>query len=255
MLHVKNLNLVRSNRSILKSINFELQDGVTAIIGPNGAGKTSLIKCLGGLVKDYDGHINFLERNLLSYAPKEIAKIRAYASQSNEVIFPFSAYDIVNLGRYARGDELSLFENNQIVEEVMTSFDIFNLKDQNFNTLSGGEKQRVQLARVFAQIWELEGGLIFLDEPTSALDFSHQVRLFNLLTQKKESKNWKIVIILHDLQAADMFADNIVLMNKGEIFKSGTTSGVLTEDNLFQVYQTQIKKVTHEDTSLYSIFS
>lgn len=253
-LDVNNLSLHRSNRRILNDINFTLNSGITSIIGPNGAGKTSFIKCLSGIINDFKGSVKFMDQDLMSYNSKSLAKIRAFASQSNEVNFPFSVSEIVEMGRFARGEGLTHFQNRKIAQEVIKSFDIEHLSDQNFNTLSGGEKQRVQLARVFTQIWELDSALLFLDEPISALDFNHQVKLFDLLKYKKDTMNWRIIIILHDLQAAAKFSDYSVLMHKGGIYKYGKTSNILNEENLHYIYQTEIKKVTHGDKSLYSIF-
>lgn len=254
MIDIQALSLHRSNKKIINKINLSLNIGITSVIGPNGAGKTTLIKCLSGLIKDYNGHINFKNRNLKTYKYKEIAQLRSFASQSNEVNFPFSVREIVGMGRYSHSETSSNIENKKIIEEVIHEFSISHLSNQNFNTLSGGEKQRVQLARVFAQVWDVENGLIFLDEPTSALDFSHQVKLFNLIKKKVLANKWSIVIVLHDLQIASKFSDNILLMKKGEVYAHGRADNILSKDNLFNVYETPIKIIKTDDLNIYSIF-
>lgn len=254
MMDIKELSFNRSNKKIINNISVSFNKGITSIIGPNGAGKTTLIKCMSGLIKDYDGEINFKNKNVSFYKSKEIARLRSFALQSNEVNFPFSVKEIVGMGRYSHSDILSSFENEKIVDDVINEFFISHLSNQNFNTLSGGEKQRVQLARVFSQIWDVEDGLLYLDEPISALDFNHQVKLFNLIKSKIISHKWSVIIVLHDLQVASKFSDNVLLMKDGEIYKHGKPNEVLTKENLFDVYETPIKIIKTDDLNIYSIF-
>ena len=254
MIKSENLTLNRSSKNIVNNINYILNPGITSIIGPNGAGKTTLIKCLSGLIKDFEGSIEFKNKNLLSYKSKEIARLRAFASQSNEVSFPFSVKEIVSMGRYSFTDIMSKHENEKIVKDVIDHFSISHLSKQNFNTLSGGEKQRVQLARIFSQIWEIKEGLLFLDEPISALDFNYQVKLFKLIKNKISTHNWSVVIVLHDLQVASKFSNNIILMKDGIIFDHGYPENVLSERNLLNVYETPIKIIKTDDLNIYSIF-
>ena len=254
MISSKNLSLKRSHKNIITDINFELNTGITSIIGPNGAGKTTLIKCLSGLVRDFQGCIDFKHKNLLSYKYKEIARLRAFASQSNEVNFPFTVKEIVSMGRYSFSDTMNNHDNKKIVDDVMNQFLISHLSEQNFNTLSGGEKQRVQLARVFTQIWDVKDSLLFLDEPISALDFNYQVKLFKLLKNKIASHNWSVVIVLHDLQVASKFSDHVVIMKDGSIFDYGDPEQILNEENLLQVYETPIKIIKTDDLNIYSMF-
>ena len=254
MIISESLSLKRSHKNIITDVNFELNTGITSIIGPNGAGKTTLIKCLSGLVRDFQGDINFKNKNLLSYKYKEIARLRAFASQSNEVNFPFTVKESVNMGRYSFSDIINNHDNKKIVDDVMNQFLISHLSKQNFNTLSGGEKQRVQLARVFAQIWDVRDGLLFLDEPISALDFNYQVKLLKLIQNKISSHNWSVVIVLHDLLVASKFSDQVVIMKNGSIFEHGHPDQILNEENLFQVYETPIKIIKTDDLNIYSMF-
>ena len=144
--------------------------------------------------------------------------------------------------------------DNSNVDDVMNQFLISHLSKQNFNTLSGGEKQRVQLARVFTQIWDVKDSLLFLDEPISALDFNYQVKLFKLLKNKIASHNWSVVIVLHDLQVASKFSDHVVIMKDGSIFDYGDPEQILNEENLLQVYETPIKIIKTDDLNIYSMF-
>ena len=150
---------------------------------------------------------------------------------------------------------MSSLDNEKIIEDVMQHLSIKHLRDQSFQTLSGGEKQRVQLARVLSQIWDVESALLLLDEPTSALDFSHQVRLFDVLIDKQKKMKWSIVMVVHDLQVASYMAESIILMNNGEVIEYGDVDKALKADKLTEIYQTKINRYEMSSNPYFEVYA
>jgi heme transport system ATP-binding protein len=223
---------------VLHDINMSIRPGkVTAILGPNGAGKTSLLKCLSGTIKNYTGDIKYNNQDIHDYSLLELSLKRAVLSQANLINFPFSVMEIVTMGRNPH-----IYNNDpkgdlEIVIEALNTVDALHLKNRIFPTLSGGEQQRVQLARVLAQIWEQENVTLFLDEPTSALDLKHQHQVMQLVNKLSTQKAISVVCILHDLNLALHYTDYAILMNNGVIHISGRTNDILNTDNIENVYQ------------------
>ena len=254
MIEIKNLSLQRSNRYILKEINLEIFDGINVVIGPNGAGKTTLLRAISGNLSNFQGSLKFNGININNYSQNELAKKRSVASQFFDVAFPFSAKEIIEMGRFAHRADRKSLENEKIIEDVMQHLSIKHLRDQSFQTLSGGEKQRVQLARVLSQIWDVESALLLLDEPTSALDFSHQVRLFDVLIDKQKKMKWSIVMVVHDLQVASYMAESIILMNNGEVIEYGDVDKALKADKLTEIYQTKINRYEMSSNPYFEVY-
>jgi iron complex transport system ATP-binding protein len=238
MIKVKQLNYSVNTVQVLHDINIEISPAkVTSILGPNGAGKTSLLKCLTGTIKNYNGSIQYNDRDIHDYSLSELSKTRAVLSQSNPVNFPFSVMEIVMMGRNPYIHASNSKEDIEIANEALNQVDAFHLKNRIFPTLSGGEQQRVQLARVLVQIWEQDNATLFLDEPTSALDLKHQHQILRLVNKLTTTHSMSVVCILHDLNLATYYTDEAILMLNGEVFESGKTDETLTETNLEQVYQ------------------
>src|SRR5688500_10279726 len=170
MIHAVNISLRVRDRFLLRDVNVSIKPGsFTAVVGQNGAGKSSLLKVMANEVSGFQGEVNINGKSVRTYSPKELSKLRAVLPQNTDVHFAFSAEQIVMLGRHAHSSTKK--ENQTIVEEVMIKAGVMQLRDRSFMTLSGGEKQRVQLARVLAQIWTetVHPRFLLLDEPTSSL--------------------------------------------------------------------------------------
>jgi iron complex transport system ATP-binding protein len=238
MIEVRNLSIQVGNKLILDDISAQIERGqITAILGPNGAGKSSLLKCLTGACKYDSGTLSLDGQPLESYSLNELSKKRAVLSQSNPISFPFTALEIVMMGRNPYAQTSSAKEDFQIAQEALAYVDALSLQDQRFPTLSGGEQQRIQFARVLAQLWEQDNAYLFLDEPTSALDLKHQYQLLEIVSQLATERNFAICIIMHDLKLAMHYADQIILLKQGKLFASGTTDNVLTPENIEAVFE------------------
>lgn len=244
---------------LLTNISFDISTHeILAIVGPNGASKTTLLKVLSGELPPSSGCLNFLDKPMHEWPLKKLAKQLAVLPQLSLLNFPYTAEEVVSLGRTPHDTGIAI--DHAIVSDAMSLCNITYLKHRDYTRLSGGEKQRVQLARVFAQIWQecdREGSenyagdstrperVLLLDEPTSALDLGHQQQLMTALQQLKES-GVAIVIVVHDLNVAATHADKIVALSCGNIHYYGDTSGFLNAQQLSALFNAKISIINDE---------
>lgn len=226
------ISLQAGPKFIVKNVSLSVAPGkFTAVIGPNGAGKSSLLKIMSNERHQYTGKVSVNGTAIKDYKPKEISRIRAVMAQHSSLHFAFSVDQVISLSRH--GHVSGKNEDQRIVEEVMEVTGVRIFQDRNYLTLSGGEKQRVQLARALAQVWEetLYPRYILLDEPTSSMDIAQQQFMFSLI-KKICSRNIGVLAIVHDLNLAVQFADRICLMREGEVIDSGNALEVFTKANI-----------------------
>jgi iron complex transport system ATP-binding protein len=245
MLEVKNVSAGYDNRQVLYDISFGLRAGeCLSIIGPNGCGKTTLLKCIADLI-EFDGKITVSGTDLRSLCRREIAEKVAVLSQTNSMYFPYSVYDTVMLGRFAHikpglfGGSLTK-DDIAAVEESLNAAEIFELRERQINTLSGGQLQRVFLARVLAQ----NPQIILLDEPTNHLDLKHQIELVDYIKSwVKGDKNRAVIGVFHDMNIALRLSEKVMLMDNGKISRIGRFCDVANKEYL--------KKLFGIDVALY----
>ena len=237
---VNNLYSGYGKTDIIKNISFMAkQREVLAVIGPNGCGKTTLFRALARLLP-YRGSVILEGNEIASLSRKSLARQIALLSQSSGIYFPFSVYDTVALGRFPHSR--SMFnslqaDDREIINTVMDRLELNEIKDSLINELSGGQLQRVFLARTLVQ----DPRIILLDEPTNHLDLKHQVELLEYISFWAKENNRIIIAVLHDLNLAYRFADNAVLMKDGEVAASGNCETVFAGKTLEQVYGLDIK--------------
>lgn len=215
--------------AIVHDLSFTVEKGsFFALLGPNGSGKTTIIRLIMGALSLHSGDILIDGKSISKYKAKELAKKVAVMTQENEVGLDFTVQEIVNLGRYPHQSSILFKENNEhddkIVEQAMIQTNITYMKDQPFSSLSGGEKQRVLLAKALAQ----EPSVLLLDEPTNHLDVRHTIELLDLLKQLQLNRDLTILAILHDLNIASLYADKIGLLRCGHL--EGTYDGFDKQD-------------------------
>jgi len=219
---------------ILNNVTLRLANGeVTSVLGPNGSGKTTLLRCLVGNLKPKKGTVIMDEKPIQHYSIEELAKRRAVLSQTTVVDFPFTALEIVLMGRspHKQGS------HNKIAERALRMGDAFHLRRRIFPTLSGGEQQRVHLGRVLAQIHKCQNGYLFLDEPTSALDLKHRHSILERIAKMALKQNLAVCIIMHDLSLALRYSKRAILMRKGRLIDIGKTKSVLSNKNIERVFE------------------
>jgi iron complex transport system ATP-binding protein len=256
MLIAENIHYSIKKKNILQQIHFELLPGeLLSIIGPNGAGKSTLLKILCGELQKYSGAVRFSDRELKSIKPKQLALQRAVLSQSVALSLPFKVSEVVIMGRYPHFESIPSLHDKRIAEECLELVGMSHFRDRNYLTLSGGEKQRVHLARVLAQ---LSGDtndntfkILFLDEPVNGLDLKYQYEVMKI-ARAWMGFNGIVVAVLHDLNLAARFADKILLLNKGQQEILDIPEKVLTKENIKKVYEVEVEVLNHaQQQSLY----
>jgi iron complex transport system ATP-binding protein len=243
MIETKDVSVSLGKKQILSAIGMAARPGeITVIVGPNGSGKTTLMKTLSGDLA-YRGRITLNGLQLSSMKPWQMAALRAVLPQSTTLAFPFTVREIVRLG-LTNGRSGALPDAvADLPERALVRVDLGNFGGRLYQELSGGEQQRVQLARVLCQVWSpvLEGQprYLFLDEPVSSLDVKHQLLIMNV-ARDYARRGGGVIAVLHDLNLAAMFADRIVMMHKGRIAAAGTAAEVLTEKTLATIFDCRL---------------
>jgi iron complex transport system ATP-binding protein len=205
--------------------------GLVTLAGPNGAGKSTLLGILAGVRSPYKGSVRYQGRELRSWPRHEYATHAAYVPQAVRIDFPFTAGEVVLMGRTPRtGGWYESAHDHKAAEQAMSITDCLALKDRDFRALSGGERQRVILAAALAQ----EPQVLLLDEPATHLDLRHQLSLYKLLTRL--SKSMLVVAVTHDLNVALQFSDRVLMMEDGRIAGDGTPTEVLTPGSIESVF-------------------
>ena len=249
---IKNLHFGYGKSLILKNINLAIKSGsFLTIIGPNGSGKSTLLKNISKSVLPQKGHIELDTINLLSMKPRQIAQKMAVVPQETMIEFSFSVYETVLMGRTPF---LGRFENEgpkdfALVRWAMEITNTWHLKDRSVTEISGGERQRVVVARALAQ----EPKVILLDEPTAHLDIQHQVELLELLQSLNRTTGLTVIAVLHDLNLAAQFSEHVVLMEDGEIFAKGSPEQVLTPVNIRKVYSMEVAITDNPLTGRFNV--
>jgi len=254
VLTAKNLTFGYGSRMIINDVSLSINAGeIVIIIGPNGAGKSTLLRLLTGYQKPLSGECYLQGRPVSHWPQKQLAKIRTVMLQQSQLTFPFKVKEVIAMGRAPYGKT----HFDQSIHEVMVQTDCLQFADRDYRGLSGGEQQRVQLARVLAQLWQPEPNekLLFLDEPTSALDLYHQQHTLRLLKQLAVKQQLAVCCILHDLNLAALYADKIILVNQGKIVEQGAPTEVLTVENIHRWYGVEIGIFNHpHHTSIPQIY-
>ncbi len=223
------------HREILSDINFSLSRGeLLGIIGPNGSGKTTLLKIISGILKPNKGDIMFLDQNLNSLSIEKIAKFISVVPQDTWVTFNFRAKEVVFMGRLPYISRLKgeTFEDYQISQEAMKKTHSLPLSENNIQEISGGERQRVFMAKALAQTPQL----LLLDEFTSHLDLNFRYEMLNLLKKALKEEELTIISVFHDLNLASIASHRLILLNEGKIEKIGTPQEVLTKEIIQKAY-------------------
>jgi len=233
--------------------------GLHLLVGPNGAGKSTLVKVLARLLRPQTGTVEYEGADVSGASEAELAKRRAVLSQAIEIAFPLTVREVVMMGRYPHFSGRPGPTDERIIDEVMQHFDVTEFAHRYYQTLSGGERQRVNFARVLAQLWD-DGSVascryLFLDEPLTFLDIRHQIDFMKRIRSFTAASDVVTVGVVHDLNLAARFADQILMLNGGRIVAHGTPAEVLTTERITHVFGVEPTMVQTTDSGLHLIFN
>ncbi|GAA5093772.1 heme ABC transporter ATP-binding protein [Bartonella acomydis] len=239
MIEATHICVQRSKKQILNHINIQAKSSaLTIIIGPNGSGKSTFIKALSGEIP-YCGKITLNGYDVSQTKTSEMAKMRAVLPQSTVLVFPFLVHEVVELGLSINQDAIDKIKLQSLTQRALERVELADYANRYYHQLSGGEQARVQLARVLCQIWEpVYHGVprwMILDEPIANLDIQHQIVVMDIARNFARCGGG-VLAVLHDLNLAAHYADQMILLKQGEIYCEGNASTVLTTQNLRDVY-------------------
>jgi len=232
---ITNLSFAYRNNPVLNNLSFSVSESeFFIIIGPNGSGKTTLMKIIAGILKIKIGELKVFNQPLKEYTRKDLAKTIALVPQMAAPDFPFTVTELVLMGRSPHLNVLGLEQEKdlEIAQNAMAFTEVEHLAHRKADQLSGGECQRVFIARAICQ----EPKIILLDEPTASLDLAHQVKVMDLMEKLKNEMDFTVIMVSHDVNLAAMYSDRILLLKAGEIVNIGKPDEILTLQILKETY-------------------
>ena len=244
MIEANRVSVSLGGKPILHDVDFVARPGeVTASVGPNGSGKTTFLKALSGDLAA-TGTIRLNGRDLREMKPWQAAALRAVLPQATSLSFPFTVREIVRLGLTGGRSGARAAEAERLPERALARVDLEGFAGRFYQELSGGEQQRVQLARVLCQVWtpvlDGEPRWLFLDEPVSSLDIKHQLVIMDI-ARDFAARGGGVVAILHDLNLTAMFADRVAVMCRGRVDAAGTPAEIFTDELIHRVFECRLK--------------
>lgn len=236
----EDITCTAGGKRLLGGVSLDVRPGrLTVAIGPNGAGKTTLLRALAGEIAPTGGIVRLDGRPLSAWRRRDRARRVAVLPQETALAFPLSGLEIALLGRAPHPDSGETAADLEIAHAALVAADAVNFAARSYPTLSGGEKARVQLARVLAQIWDCpvdSPGFLLLDEPTAALDCAQQHRLLSLARNFARERNAGVFAILHDLNLAAQYADDLLALRGGVVVARGTPAEVLKASHVREIF-------------------
>lgn len=239
ILEVKDLSAGYDNGFVIDDISFSLEEGeFVSILGRNGSGKSTLIKALQGFLKNTQGTVQVNNKDVFALTAQQMAKLIAYVPQISTLSFEFSVLEIIHMGRYVHqkrlGGATAVDEN--MIREIMELTEIHHLGQKKIAHLSGGEQQRVFIARALAQ----DTPLLFLDEPSSHLDISYQLEIYRILKRLQEEKGKTILCTEHNINLAIPYSKSLMFLKEGKIFAQGLPETLITKSFIWDVFQADV---------------
>ncbi len=242
MLEVENLSFSYKNKKVLCNLNFSIRKGkFAAVIGPNGSGKTTLLNLLTGFMQPQEGKIYFDSRPINEYSINQLARKMAVVSQDVNFRFPFTCLEVVMMGRTPFKERMKVFgkKDLEIVYRCMEETNTLQYADAFITEVSGGERQRIVLAKALAQTPEV----LFLDEAFSSMDICYCIKSLNMLRKLVTEQGMTVVSIMHDLNMADTFSDTVIALDEGRLIGWGRREEVMNPEFLNRLFKVKIEKV------------
>ena len=242
-LALRNLGCRYDVETVISDISFTVATGeIIALIGPNGSGKTTLMRAMCRALKPAQGEVLLNGKNIWQMPIRHVARNIARVEQGGRIAWPFTVHQLVNLGRFPHRGWISSYtpDDHQAVDRAIRETGLWDHRSRVISTLSGGENQRAMIARALAQ----KPTILLLDEPVAHLDIKYKITVLDLVRQLSRD-GLSVVVSLHDLNLAGIYADRIALLSKGRLFALGGPAAILTEKNLETVYETEVLVGNH----------
>ncbi len=236
MLRIKELSVKIEEKTILDNVAFQIKKGeFISIIGPNGAGKSTLLKAVLGLIPFHRGEVWLKGQNLRAIERKALSQLITLIPQETHLQFDYSVQDLILMGRFPYVEYWGNYseQDYKVSHEIMDRLNLNYLSDRSYNSLSGGEKQRVLIARALAQ----DTDIIMLDETLSFLDLNHQVEIMNLLKDINQQEHKTILIISHNINLSSEYCDRIIILKEGSLVGDGHPEKLITYEMIRKVFQ------------------
>ncbi len=253
MLKTIDINYSIGKKQILKAVTVDFEPGEFAmILGPNGSGKSSFLKIFSGEVNKFGGTVMYNGTNIHHIKKEQLAVYRAVMSQQPELSFPLTVEEVVLMGRYPHFNFNPNKKDREICEEVINLMNLQLFRERNYITLSGGEKQRVQYARVLAQVWQKPDTgcrYLFLDEPLNNLDINYQQEFLQVATALK-NRHTVLIAVMHDINLAIQHADKLIFLKAGTVVAQGKPKEIVTETLIQQVFEVQTTIINNPVTNM-----
>lgn len=260
MVELRDVSFRVGNALILDRVTAHFRDGAfNVVLGPNGAGKSTLLRLATGLISPTQGTVVYDGRPVGDFDATELARTRAVLSQHVELAFPLPVVDVAMMGRYPHFGRVPTPHDRAIVERALEMVGMVDKRTQAYPTLSGGERQKVQLARVLAQIWSYDlpatsdtraRRYLFLDEPTSSLDVHYQIQLLDIA---RDLLNFgcTVIAILHDLNVAFEYGNHFLLLDRGRLALQAEHAADIQQEELERVFRVRARRVDDEGKTFW----
>lgn len=235
-LDIKGVSFNYNSRPVLKDVTLGAESGkIVAIVGPNGSGKTTLLKCIDRILKPKIGTILVEGQDISKMDIKKLAKLLSYVPQSSDNVFPYTAFDVILIGRRPHLSWGVGKNDREIVSQALESMGLSQMAFRPICELSSGERQKVLIAKALAQ----ESQVLLLDEPTSNLDLRAELEVLGLIQRAVEERRIAAMMAIHNLNLASRFSQKVILLKEGEVYAAGEPSSVLTPENIRSVYRVE----------------
>ena len=250
MIEIKNILKKYKDRNVVDNVSFNIEKGkITSFIGPNGAGKSTVLGIVTRLIAGDGGDVVIEGKKLSEYHTKDLAKKIAILKQSNNISLKLTIRELVGFGRFPHSEGNLNSEDEKYIDEAIEYMKLTDIQHKYLDELSGGQRQRAYIAIVIAQNTEY----ILLDEPLNNLDMSHSVQMMKVLRNLCDDLGKTIVLVMHDINFASCYSDNIVALKNGKIEKVGTTNEIVQKEVLEEIYEMNfdIKEINGNKICVY----
>ncbi|MBE9586200.1 heme ABC transporter ATP-binding protein [Mucilaginibacter sp. JRF] len=248
MLRVEAVGFKVNQRNLLNDVSFNIRSGeFIAIMGANGAGKSTLMKLLSAEQTPTSGTISLHGKDLFTYSRKELSTKRAMLQQQNAISMPFSVEEVVMMGRYGQYGHKPVHRDEVAVAEAMEVCGLTDMADRTLLTMSGGEQQRVHLARVLAQLWDQKEAVLLLDEPLNNMDLQFQHQTLGIASALAK-KGFIVISVLHDINLAAQYVSRMILMKGGRKWWDGSPAEVLSPAHIYNTFSINARVYTDDHT-------